>query len=49
MATKSRRKKAKAATKWVEGSVREFLQLFDADMEQIEMRVTAAKRPFIGG
>jgi predicted XRE-type DNA-binding protein len=38
---KNNRKKAETKSNWVEGSVQDFLQLSDADMEYIEMRLTA--------
>jgi DNA-binding XRE family transcriptional regulator len=37
------RKKPKPKNKWIEGSVQEFLQLSDADMEYIEMRLSASR------
>jgi DNA-binding XRE family transcriptional regulator len=41
--SKSKSKKTKAEDNWVEGSVQEFLQLSDADMEYIEMRLAASR------
>jgi DNA-binding transcriptional regulator YiaG len=40
---KSNRKNAKAQNRWVEGSVQDFLQLSDADMEFIETRLAASR------
>jgi DNA-binding transcriptional regulator YiaG len=41
---KGKRKKAKAIKgQWVEGTVQEFLELSDADMELIETRLAASK------
>jgi len=36
-------KKAKAESQWVEGSVQDFLELSDADMELIETRLAASR------
>jgi DNA-binding transcriptional regulator YiaG len=40
---KNNRKKAETKSNWVEGSVQDFLQLSDADMEYIEMRLTVSR------
>ncbi len=40
---KNNRKKANPKNNWVEGSVQEFLQLSDADMDYIEMRLSASR------
>ena len=40
---KSSRKKSEVKGHWVEGSVQDFLQLSDADMEYIEMRLAASR------
>ena len=40
---KHSRKKAEVKGSWVEGSVQDFLQLSDADMEYIEMRLAASR------
>jgi len=37
------KKKAASETGWVEGSVQDFLQLSDADMEFIETRLAASR------
>ena len=37
------KRKAEAKGTWVEGSVQDFLQLSDADMEYIEMRLAASR------
>jgi DNA-binding XRE family transcriptional regulator len=43
--TKERPKRAKVARRgrWIEGTVQEFLELSDADMELIETRLAASK------
>ena len=40
---KSNKKKAEIKSTWVEGSVQDFLQLSDADMEYIEMRLAVSR------
>jgi DNA-binding transcriptional regulator YiaG len=40
---KNSRKKADVKDHWVEGSVQDFRQLSDADMEYIEMRLAASR------
>ena len=40
---KNRKKKPVVKDRWVEGSVQSFLQLSDADMEYIEMRLAVSR------
>ena len=40
---KSSKKKVEVKGSWIEGSVQDFLQLSDADMEYIEMRLAASR------
>ena len=41
--SKDVKKKTTAVTGWVEGSVQDFLQLSDADMEFVETRLAASR------
>jgi hypothetical protein len=40
---KNSRKKAAVKDNWIEGSVQDFLQLSDADMEYVELRLAASR------
>ncbi len=40
---KDTKKRAETNGKWIEGSVQDFLQLSDADMAYIEMRLAASR------